>query len=175
MSGKTFKENPKFFVGLILTLIIWFNLIRFFASIKLRASDTFHSVQTELSYTVFEKNNFLNSWLFNLFSCYHYFFEEISIGFWSFYKLKLWRNNFNNNKTVFIFQSVINVLMQLRKVCNHPNLFEARATVAPFVADPIQVQNKASSHKFQKSYFFGKDFEHVKLLLLKQLTAFLLK
>ena len=29
--------------------------------------------------------------------------------------------------------SVINVLMQLRKVCNHPNLFEPRPTVSPFV------------------------------------------
>lgn len=30
------------------------------------------------------------------------------------------------------FLSVINVLMQLRKVCNHPNLFEPRPTVSPF-------------------------------------------
>ena len=29
--------------------------------------------------------------------------------------------------------SVINVLMQLRKVCNHPNLFEPRPTVSPFI------------------------------------------
>lgn len=31
------------------------------------------------------------------------------------------------------FLSVINVLMQLRKVCNHPNLFEPRPTVSPFM------------------------------------------
>jgi SNF2 family DNA or RNA helicase len=30
------------------------------------------------------------------------------------------------------FLSVINVLMQLRKVCNHPNLFEPRPTVEPY-------------------------------------------
>lgn len=30
------------------------------------------------------------------------------------------------------FLSVINVLMQLRKVCNHPNLFEPRPTISPF-------------------------------------------
>ena len=30
------------------------------------------------------------------------------------------------------FLSVINVLMQLRKVCNHPNLFEPRPIVSPF-------------------------------------------
>lgn len=30
------------------------------------------------------------------------------------------------------FYSVINVLMQLRKVCNHPNLFEPRPITSPF-------------------------------------------
>ncbi|XP_014209632.1 helicase domino isoform X6 [Copidosoma floridanum] len=33
--------------------------------------------------------------------------------------------------------SVMNVLMQLRKVCNHPNLFEVRPTVSPFQMDGI--------------------------------------
>lgn len=33
--------------------------------------------------------------------------------------------------------SVINVLMQLRKVCNHPNLFEVRPTISPFRMDQI--------------------------------------
>lgn len=33
--------------------------------------------------------------------------------------------------------SVINVLMQLRKVCNHPNLFEARPTISPFHCEGI--------------------------------------
>lgn len=28
--------------------------------------------------------------------------------------------------------SVINILMQLRKVCNHPNMFEVRPTISPF-------------------------------------------
>ncbi|XP_068211116.1 helicase domino-like isoform X5 [Palaemon carinicauda] len=36
------------------------------------------------------------------------------------------------------FLSVINVLMQLRKVCNHPNLFEARPTISPFMMESIQ-------------------------------------
>lgn len=35
---------------------------------------------------------------------------------------------------------VINVLMQLRKVCNHPNLFEVRPTVSPFRMEPINMQ-----------------------------------
>lgn len=34
--------------------------------------------------------------------------------------------------------SVINVLMQLRKVCNHPNLFEVRPTISPFRTDGIR-------------------------------------
>jgi Superfamily II DNA/RNA helicases, SNF2 family len=33
--------------------------------------------------------------------------------------------------------SVINVLMQLRKVCNHPNLFEVRPTISPFQMEGI--------------------------------------
>ena len=33
--------------------------------------------------------------------------------------------------------SVMNVLMQLRKVCNHPNLFEPRAIASPFQMQPI--------------------------------------
>ena len=35
--------------------------------------------------------------------------------------------------------SVINVLMQLRKVCNHPNLFEPRPTVSPYIIDTIEM------------------------------------
>ncbi|KAF4529302.1 hypothetical protein B566_EDAN011396, partial [Ephemera danica] len=35
--------------------------------------------------------------------------------------------------------SVINVLMQLRKVCNHPNLFEVRPTISPFQMDCISL------------------------------------
>ena len=30
------------------------------------------------------------------------------------------------------YMSVINILMQLRKVCNHPDLFDPRPTVSPF-------------------------------------------
>lgn len=35
------------------------------------------------------------------------------------------------------FMSVINILMQLRKVCNHPNLFEPRPIVSPFFTDQM--------------------------------------
>ena len=49
----------------------------------------------------------------------------------------------NNNKTQRTLQeadffSIMNVLMQLRKVCNHPDLFEPRAIESPFfIADRI--------------------------------------
>ncbi|XP_047464547.1 uncharacterized protein LOC125022184 [Mugil cephalus] len=35
------------------------------------------------------------------------------------------------------FMSVINILMQLRKVCNHPNLFDPRPIQSPFITNPI--------------------------------------
>ncbi|XP_025917786.1 helicase SRCAP-like, partial [Apteryx rowi] len=35
------------------------------------------------------------------------------------------------------FMSVINVLMQLRKVCNHPNLFDPRPIHSPFITEGI--------------------------------------
>ncbi|EFO83536.1 CRE-SSL-1 protein [Caenorhabditis remanei] len=35
--------------------------------------------------------------------------------------------------------SVLNIVMQLRKCCNHPNLFEPRPVVAPFVVPKLQM------------------------------------
>ncbi|XP_076856552.1 uncharacterized protein srcap isoform X2 [Brachyhypopomus gauderio] len=35
------------------------------------------------------------------------------------------------------FMSVINILMQLRKVCNHPNLFDPRPIQSPFIIQPV--------------------------------------
>uniref|UniRef100_S4R6R0 Snf2-related CREBBP activator protein n=1 Tax=Petromyzon marinus TaxID=7757 RepID=S4R6R0_PETMA len=35
------------------------------------------------------------------------------------------------------FMSVINILMQLRKVCNHPNLFDPRPITSPFITQGI--------------------------------------
>ncbi|OTF71709.1 helicase domino-like protein, partial [Euroglyphus maynei] len=37
------------------------------------------------------------------------------------------------------FLSVINILMQLRKVCNHPNLFELRKTISPFIDNGLRL------------------------------------
>jgi E1A-binding protein p400 len=38
------------------------------------------------------------------------------------------------------FLSVINILMQLRKVCNHPNLFDPRPTISPFMTEALTYQ-----------------------------------
>ena len=35
--------------------------------------------------------------------------------------------------------NLLNILMQLRKVCNHPDLFELRPILSPLVIDPIQI------------------------------------
>lgn len=35
---------------------------------------------------------------------------------------------------------MMNVLMQLRKVCNHPDLFEPRSVVTPFVLNPLTIR-----------------------------------
>jgi len=55
--------------------------------------------------------------------------------------------------------SVMNVLMQLRKVCNHPNLFEPRAIASPFQMEPI-VYHTASLVYGLLDY---NPFEHVNL------------
>lgn len=37
------------------------------------------------------------------------------------------------------FLSMMGVLMQLRKVCNHPDLFETRPITTPFITKPMQL------------------------------------
>ena len=57
------------------------------------------------------------------------------------------------------FMSVINILMQLRKVCNHPNLFEPRPIVSPFYSEQIVYHAPSLATKamerdpFKASYF----------------------
>jgi len=45
------------------------------------------------------------------------------------------------------FMSVINILMQLRKVCNHPNLFDPRPIVSPFKMEGIVYQTASLATK----------------------------
>lgn len=35
--------------------------------------------------------------------------------------------------------SVLNIVMQLRKCCNHPNLFEPRPILSPFVTQRLTI------------------------------------
>ena len=37
------------------------------------------------------------------------------------------------------YMTVMNILMQLRKVCNHPNLFAEPVVASPFVLEPLQL------------------------------------
>uniref|UniRef100_T1GWQ3 Helicase domino n=1 Tax=Megaselia scalaris TaxID=36166 RepID=T1GWQ3_MEGSC len=72
--------------------------------------------------------------------------------------------------------NVINVLMQLRKVCNHPNLFETRPTISPFQMEGLSV--KAPSivcNIFKYDPFENIDLSALNLLLIQietTLTAY---
>lgn len=46
---------------------------------------------------------------------------------------------------------MMNVLMQLRKVCNHPDLFEPRSVVTPLVIDPIILPMPSCVFKMSRS------------------------
>ena len=41
------------------------------------------------------------------------------------------------------FMGMMSVLMQLRKVCNHPDLFEPRSVTTPFVMEPLPISTAA--------------------------------
>lgn len=55
------------------------------------------------------------------------------------------------------YMGMMNVLMQLRKVCNHPDLFEPRSVITPFILDPISlhvpslVLNAVRNHDIHKN------------------------
>ncbi|CAB3367449.1 Hypothetical predicted protein [Cloeon dipterum] len=51
--------------------------------------------------------------------------------------------------------SVINVLMQLRKVCNHPNLFEVRPIISPFQMEGIDLH-------IPSLVYHALDYNHIK-------------
>ncbi|GFS95920.1 helicase domino [Nephila pilipes] len=65
------------------------------------------------------------------------------------------------------FMSVINILMQLRKVCNHPNMFEERPTTSPFLMEGIKY-NTASLAFGALDY---DPFKHINLSSLNLLLA----
>ena len=68
------------------------------------------------------------------------------------------------------YLSVINILMQLRKVCNHPNLFEERPVLSPLVVHPVVIKLPAlvfdirlrdaddAPYVSRSSFFFFSEF-----------------
>jgi helicase SWR1 len=56
------------------------------------------------------------------------------------------------------FMGMMNVLMQLRKVCNHPDLFEPRSVVTPFVVEPITIQVPHFVHSPDPLHFRVSDY-----------------
>ncbi|GIY74878.1 helicase domino [Caerostris extrusa] len=65
------------------------------------------------------------------------------------------------------FMSVINILMQLRKVCNHPNMFEERPTISPFLMEGIKYHTASLAY----SALDYDPFKHISLLSLNLLLA----
>ena len=51
------------------------------------------------------------------------------------------------------YMSVINVLMQLRKVCNHPDLFDPRPIVSPFVCEPLNYETPSLVYNLSESLY----------------------
>ncbi|XP_054722596.1 helicase domino-like [Uloborus diversus] len=74
------------------------------------------------------------------------------------------------------FMSVINILMQLRKVCNHPNMFEERPTVSPFQMDGILFYTSSLAYTaLEYDKFKHVCLQYLNLLLVElelSLTAF---
>ncbi|OQV25233.1 Helicase ssl-1 [Hypsibius exemplaris] len=71
------------------------------------------------------------------------------------------------------YLSVINILMQLRKVCNHPNLFEERPVLSPFVM-PHQLRLEYPALVFEVLYRDTTDapyFREVSTSLTKPFSA----
>lgn len=66
------------------------------------------------------------------------------------------------------FLSMMGVLMQLRKVCNHPDLFETRPITTPFICEKLEsvypccvlrmgIRGKIHSHSFNQAIFYSND------------------
>ncbi|KAK2463046.1 hypothetical protein APHAL10511_004701 [Amanita phalloides] len=65
-----------------------------------------------------------------------------------------------------VYQKIANVLMQLRKVCNHPNLFEIRPIVTSFAMTRSAIANFEIKELLLRRRLFCNDEEHVNLGLL---------
>ncbi|KAG5520180.1 hypothetical protein PMAC_001257 [Pneumocystis sp. 'macacae'] len=70
------------------------------------------------------------------------------------------------------FFSIINCLMQLRKVCNHPDLFEIRPVVTSFsmsrsvIAD-FEIKNFLILKRLNNNYFYNLNLDFLNLIVVK--------
>lgn len=62
-----------------------------------------------------------------------------------------------------VYQKIANVLMQLRKVCNHPNLFEVRPIVTSFAMTRSAVADYEIKELLLRRWLLRNDDEHVNL------------
>lgn len=53
------------------------------------------------------------------------------------------------------FLSMMGVLMQLRKVCNHPDLFETRPITTPFICEPIEFAVPRCVERLERGVVFS--------------------
>jgi helicase SWR1 len=65
-----------------------------------------------------------------------------------------------------IYQKIANILMQLRKVCNHPDLFEVRPIVTSFAMPPSAVANFEIKELLIRKRWLEAEDEKVNLSLL---------
>lgn len=83
---------------------------------------------------------------------YIYYYQHLSLNMHSQTKICYTSNLFfpfcRTKETLATgnFMSVINILMQLRKVCNHPNMFEERPTISSFLMEGIVYKTASLVH-----------------------------
>lgn len=65
-----------------------------------------------------------------------------------------------------VYQKIANILMQLRKVCNHPDLFEVRPVVTAFVMDRSAVADFEIKELLIRRQFLKNESEELDLELL---------
>ena len=58
------------------------------------------------------------------------------------------------------FLSMMGVLMQLRKVCNHPDLFETRPITTPFICDAITIRVPKMVYQLERGVVFSHSLNH---------------
>uniref|UniRef100_A0A3B5L2J3 Snf2-related CREBBP activator protein n=1 Tax=Xiphophorus couchianus TaxID=32473 RepID=A0A3B5L2J3_9TELE len=80
------------------------------------------------------------------------------------FMLSSWKMNLHGH-----FMSVINILMQLRKVCNHPNLFDPRPIQSPFITQPIVFRKLQTLHTLLRKLKTGGH----RVLIFTQMTRML--